>query len=182
MAEQDQSGIIKTEGLPHVVKWVYDRCREEDGCYIWRQAVVHGKGRPLGRYKNKHISPQRAVYEAATGKVLGEKKIMLKCGEPRCCNPEHMVAHSHAFVMKDAAKRGVFPSGYIGTAKYTPVNRRRPHVKLNIERARKIHELLADNVPLKKIAEIVGIKYRHAWAVARGRIWRDSINSGFRPF
>lgn len=176
--------------FPPDVRWVLERCRIDGDCYLWQLSKTKG-GRPVGRRHKQNVSPQRIVYEQMTGKSLwrsGTKlvpnggtlvpqremlKIAMSCGEPSCCNWRHMRPLTHRDLCRDAFRNGT-NRGLIASARYTAPNRKKKHVKLTLEKAREIVSRAASGEPILAIAKDLGIRYQHAWSVARGKSWKDA--------
>jgi len=78
---------------PEAVETVRLRCVCDD-CWSWAGYVTKDNIPAITRIKDGRktsLSGRRWVYEAATGEVLTKSQIVIvKCGNPRCLNPDHL--------------------------------------------------------------------------------------------
>lgn len=71
----------------------------ETCCWLWQGSTSGGfRGRWYGeiQYERRRWPVHRLVYTLFVGEVPDGMVIDHMCGEPRCCNPGHLEAVSHA--------------------------------------------------------------------------------------
>jgi len=79
-----------------VLKALKSRTEEQpNGCWEWT-GKLDKSGYPQTAIAGRHLSPYRASLEAFTGKTLGKQAAHHKCANPKCINPSHLEAVTHA--------------------------------------------------------------------------------------
>lgn len=79
--------------------------RAGDGCWSWLGRLSkHGYGQiSVG---NAEVLAHRAAYFLAGGRLEPGMCVMHTCDNPKCCNPDHLVAGTHAQNMADMRVKG----------------------------------------------------------------------------
>lgn len=74
-----------------LIKNFWDRVRKTDSCWIWEGFSLPGRGAILGpAVERPGRSATRFSYSLAHGEIPPNKKIVHKCGNQLCVNPEHL--------------------------------------------------------------------------------------------
>lgn len=97
--------------------------KTDAGCWNWQGRIqVDGYGQMSAG--NAEILAHRAAYFLANGMLPNGLCIMHKCDNPRCCNPDHLIAGTHAQNMADmrlkGRRKGICLGNKNGRAKLNP--------------------------------------------------------------
>ena len=106
----------------------------------------------------------RLVYALAVGPIPKGKCVCHRCDNPRCINPEHLFAASHADNMYDMKAKGR------AMGKEQKGSRNTSAVLLEYE-IPEIRKLLEDGVPQYVIAAGYGVCQSQISAIKRGKAW-----------
>lgn len=75
------------------------------GCWLWTGAM-RSSGYGNAHVDGRFVSAHRFAYECANGPVEDDCEVMHTCHMRLCCNPQHLMAGSHAENMRQAKERG----------------------------------------------------------------------------
>jgi hypothetical protein len=130
------------------------------GCWLWQKGKRNGYGQ--FDLKGKTVSPHRASYEFYVGKIPDGLRVLHKCDNPPCVNPDHLFLGTDRdnvadCIKKGRAKRLRFLGGENGRAKLTQ------------ESALKIR---ADKRKLIEIAADYGVTSTTVCDIKAGRRWK----------
>ena len=86
----------------------YQVC-EGTGCWLWTGQVRNGYGviKVFGKMLGAHVLSHQLYH----GHVKDGLEVLHACDVKRCVNPNHLRAATHAENMREAAARGLMPSG-----------------------------------------------------------------------
>ena len=87
----------------------FDRDKET-GCWIWSGAK-YKNGYGWIKAFGKPVSAHRLSYELHSGPIPDGMEILHSCDNKSCVNPDHLRVGTHAENMREAADRGLMPSG-----------------------------------------------------------------------
>jgi hypothetical protein len=92
-------GLVTKRDKDKALMKVFEQClitysKKTGVCFQWSSTSKTGMHGRI-RHKNKLVYPHRLVYMAAKGYIPPGYDIHHKCGNPLCCNPEHMIAIEH---------------------------------------------------------------------------------------
>ena len=145
--------------------------RRPNGCWEWAGAKHHsgyGRIKVDGEWKAAH----RIAYEALIGALAPDQFVCHRCDNPRCVNPSHLFAGTHAENMADMARKG---------------RAARPHGSLNVNatlsarQVEAIRELYRRHPPVvgshakgvcRFLASWFGVHHTTIRRVVTGRTWR----------
>lgn len=139
----------------------WSKVLKTDTCWIW-QAQLNNKGYGVFMYyskklrrKSRQMYAHRVSWTLTYGAIPDAMRVLHKCDNPPCCNPEHLFLGTQADNMNDMASKG--RSGKGGqNAKVTP-----DQVRAIRSDPRK-HHIIAAEYGLKRMA-ILKIKHRQSW-------------------
>lgn len=153
------------------LEYIKTRCKIEGECWEWQTS---GKVRaPSMKVKNKSISPRREAWklfnnqEVPPGYVITHKK---SCGNPMCCNPEHLMKTKQVNVLVRTVKEGKLHTPAI-RAKIAEAKRKSS--KLSQEAARQV--AFGDDPP-EEAARKNGISTAYVYMLRRGICRKDFVN------
>lgn len=163
------------------LEYVRARCRvDADGHWIWTLAVnTHGTpvcgGHPAR--SRRGCEPVTRVAFRASGKRVSGKPLRAglfvrqTCGEPRCCNPEHLIALTRSELMLDASRRGTISRGPLHGAAVRRA--REPRQKVTMAVARVMREQYREIGNAAEIARRFGVSHSYAHRICTGRFFRE---------
>jgi hypothetical protein len=137
-------------------------CSIDGACWTWAGQKT-GKDYPLVYWKGKRLSVRRVV-----GKLESGLFARMKCGNPLCVAPHHIVRLTRSQYKKGqeftlAAKLAM-----------TRGQRKRPDRKLTMERAKDIRVRLIAGEPAKEVAKAEGISRQAVDQIKLNRVWRET--------
>jgi hypothetical protein len=137
--------------------------RDEDECWNW-QGAVDGKG--YGAFwsaeQRKQIIASRMSYVLENGTIPSGAIICHKCDNPKCVNPKHLYAGTHADNMKDKVDRN---------RQNAPRGERQGSAKLNREEIMEIRRMKNEGKTLAYIADKFSISFQHVSDIVHLRRW-----------
>ena len=143
--------------------WFWSRVEKGPGCWLWtggKNPDGYGQAKRAG----KSFLAHRAAYLLSNRYLCNVDCILHKCDNPACCNPDHLVAGSHADNMADMRSKG----RRLGIAARDQNGR----AKLNGELVACIRERRANGVCLKELASAYGVGMSTISRVCRGENWK----------
>jgi hypothetical protein len=112
--------------------WKYVNKGQVNECWEWNGSLMKRGGYGQLRYNLKTLKSHRLSYEINVGKVPEGKFICHKCGNSKCCNPNHLYAGTPKENWHDAIKHST-------AYKLPPINPQDVHcAKINYEIANDI--------------------------------------------
>ena len=143
---------------------------KEDGCWDFtgKSKTRTGYGQVSGG--KKKLYAHRLMYEAFNG-PLNHPVVMHTCDNVSCCNPDHLVAGTHAENSADMASK-----------KRSTIGERNPNSKLNKSSVKLIRQFISRFPPtnrhttisagsLKFLARWFGVSYQTIQNIRHDRIW-----------
>ena len=62
---------------------------DKDDCWIWKHRARPGQTSPRVTHRTKSMTPRRALWLIHRGDIPYDHRIMSKCGQRWCVNPDH---------------------------------------------------------------------------------------------
>lgn len=134
-----------------------------DGCWEWQGSTRRGYG--MIKVQGRTVSAHRYAFELFVGPIPDDKPHLLhSCHNPRCVNPDHLSAGTHAENMQQKAETG--------RAKATAV-RGQKHPKARLTRAQvvDIKRRLRNGESQTSIRRSYNLGKGVVWSIANGRTW-----------
>lgn len=72
--------------------WQYVDKKSENECWEWKASLMIRGNYGQFRHNNKTLKSHRISYELSFGQIPNGKMICHKCGNSKCCNPNHLYA------------------------------------------------------------------------------------------
>lgn len=92
---------------PVTLEWIISKCSVDPktGCWIWTmQKFWDGYGRVKSATRAERV--HRVVWTLVHGQIPDSIKILHKCDNPPCCNPDHLFDGTHSDNARDASSKG----------------------------------------------------------------------------
>jgi len=165
---------------PWTLDTVLDRCDEVGECWIWKHSCKAGRN-PQATIEGKTGSIVRPfIYDVLLKKPrpIGST-IGATCGEPKCCNPAHLVWKSRSDVIRSTYKSGARSKPAM-TLQRRERAIRHGWAKLTMDKATEIRMRRAGGESTATLAAETGVGVSTIRAICRGRIWKPT--GGFSIF
>ena len=152
--------------------------RGPDDCWHWLRScnVEKTSHLPYGRFyisKSKVVRAHRAAWVLVNGAIPDGLCVLLRCDNPKCCNPNHLWLGTLADNNHDRDKKG--RARHVARD-FASVNwcRGEKHwaAKLTLEQARAIH---TDPRSLSVLAKEYGVHFATISKIKTGRKWSRAI-------
>lgn len=146
-------------------KWTYNGPSKEikyevneNECWNCTSHSAYGDGYPKLIRNGKKYRMSRYIYEMMKGDIPEGMVIMHKCDNPRCINPDHLVAGTQSDNMKDMFEKG---RNHVG-----------PGRVLTDE---DIQDILNDKRSHAELARLYEVHYNTIWNIRNGRTWKGVV-------
>lgn len=140
---------------------LHARVREEDGCLIWTGDKKDGT-RPIIWIDGKSKPARRVLYEIVRGPIRGQKRIGVRCGNPLCLHPDHLIARDRPSELRGTTRDAAFKAK-IATTK-------RANSRFTPELVAQIRASDLNNCALGRE---LGINHQTIAKIRRGEIWKS---------
>ena len=126
-------------------------------CWLWMGHKTGGKygGYGLILKNGKNISTHRLSWTLANGTIPESIKILHKCDNPPCCNPDHL-----------------YPGTDLENAQDRDIRGRNGHAKLTWEKVDKIRKMQDNGIPPKELSTIFGVTCADLSDIKNYKIWK----------
>ena len=132
----------------------------ENGCLEWHGwADRNGYGRI--KINGKGVYTHRLAYELAVGPI-GDFKVLHKCDNPACCNPDHLFLGTLKENMQDMVKKG---------RNYVCSGSRHGLSKLTEAQVLEIRDKTAQGASQASLARFYGVSAASINKIVRRRVW-----------
>jgi len=139
-----------------VVKHLLDRCIPSGDCLLWQKSIRNGYGQ-LTLHGKVHYA-HRLMYEAYYNHSIPKDQLVRHlCGNPACCNPQHLALGTQKDNMQDMVQHG----------------RSRPGVKHhNVKLSEVEVELIRNSTATQRVlAKQFGVCQTTISLIKRGKRW-----------
>jgi hypothetical protein len=148
------------------------RVVQEGDCLIWTGMSKHKTPSPRisqtrADGKRVGVSLRRVVYHAANKRPL-QGQVTSSCGHPCCVNPEHLIATTHAGVMRMAVKHGK-----INHARRSALAAAASRKSVSKLTEADVLRIRASSEPARVLAEQFGVDRSTINGIRSGRRWRN---------
>lgn len=157
---------------PHDIIWEYSIPEPNSGCWLWLRGT---NDRGYGAYQRggRRLYAHRVSLEHKLGRSLRQGECACHtCDNPRCVNPGHLFAGSHAENMRDAAAKG--------RLRFTkaPVGETHHSAKIGYANAQAIRESLRQGASIASLAKQYGVAPNSISQIRDGKTWREDRVEG----
>jgi hypothetical protein len=129
-----------------------------DGCWEWTGSK-HPKGYGFFSATGKKIYAHRYIWQVLYGPIPTGFELDHLCNNKSCVRPDHLDCVTHSQNMARAAENGAWNGTKNGNAKRTE------------SEVLAIKIFAGLGVPIRKLAEYLGIPVRSVYAIVRGECW-----------
>ena len=154
------------------VQSLRDRCREVGQCWEWSGCLTSTK-HPSVNLNGKMVLARRLMATLAGKPIAKGKRAYMRCENPLCINPDHIIEKTHQQIMKRQGELGKL-GGITRSSKIAAIKRAGPQAKLTIEIVR---EIRAASTTHKVEAERRGVHPSKIAAIRQHRCWREYDNN-----
>lgn len=137
-----------------------------EGCWGW-SGKLHKSGYAVMVMGSDHkqVGSHRISWLIHNGEIPDDKLVLHKCDNPSCTNPNHLFLGSYQDNTLDMVNKG--RSKFSGVPSSS---------KLNIEKVKKIKELLKLGVSMVRISKDFEMSHGAISAIKKGITWKYVIN------
>jgi hypothetical protein len=156
--------IHASNTTPHDQFWArLDTTSSPTGCWLWTGAkdpCGYGNLKRDGRYSKAH----RVAYELANGPIPKGVRVLHRCDNPPCCNPDHLFLGSQRdnIVDRNTKGRGNYA---VGTGHYL--------TRLTEDDVREIRRLHAEGTKQSVLAARYNLGRTTLWLIVHRHTWKE---------
>lgn len=152
---------------------LYSNCDEVGDCRLWR-GRVNSDGAPVINIERCDTRVRRTVYTLVHGQIPAERYVIAKCWNGRCISEACLQAVTRKRQMQLASEQGRLFNPQ-ATAKKMQRGRAAAHVKLDMDKARRMRALRLDGATLPKLAAQFGVHVSLVHRVVTNQAWRENL-------
>lgn len=148
------------------------RCEEVGDCWIWQRTLLRGKT-PIMKIDGKSVYPRRVTWQLHNGKDIPDTMVVTHrktCGDPLCCNPDHLILISRKALVQRTGAEGKFSTA---RTKAKIAASKRKNSKLSQEAVR---EIIGSDESMPVLAKKHGISEAYGYMLRRGLFRREVGN------
>lgn len=134
-------------------------------CWEW-QRTTNNDGYPMLRVSGRMEYAHRLAYELGVGAIPDGLHVLHSCDNPRCINPEHLSAGTHARNMRECSQRG-----RARIPKPEKFGEENGSAKLREVDVRSIRRLLSSGWTQRSIAERFSVSQQTIAKIKSGKTW-----------
>jgi hypothetical protein len=132
-------------------------------CFLWPFAKTKkrlGYGKMFWDTRIRFVLVHRKAYEQAYGKIPDDLRVLHKCDQSLCFNPQHLYLGTQRENMQDAVSRG----------RLATTGERNSHAKLTDAVVLEIRQKFLDGATEKALEQQYGM--HSLWGVLSGKAWK----------
>lgn len=146
------------------------------GCWLWTASISNsGDNFGYGQIwsgKNKPELAHRAAWRIYRGEIPAGLKVLHKCDNPGCVNPDHLFIGTQADNMADCRAKG---RTHLGSSRPSMAGEKHHGARLTWAAVDEIRALYrAGTLSLSKLGERFGISKRSILFITSGRHWPEA--------
>lgn len=141
---------------------------QPNGCWKWLGATMKARSRPTkdwhGQWRNaagQHELTHRAAWRLFVGPIPSRGRVLHRCDNAQCCNPDHLYIGTQADNVQDMWDRGRAKPG---------VSRGADHGMSKLTEA-DVREIRKSDEPALEIAARFGISKTQVYDIRKRRSW-----------
>lgn len=152
------------EKLDHLVSVYEKNVIKNEGCWDWKN-VPHHSGYALLNFgeNHKNLLAHRASWIIHFGEINDSQKVLHRCDNKKCTNPEHLFLGTLKDNTQDMLKKGRGNRAH---------GENHCHAKLNEEQVKKIKELLYLGVTVTRLSKDFNISSGAIQGIKNGITWK----------
>lgn len=155
----------------HTIETLLARCEEVGDCLEW-QGGYTGNGHPAVRHNKQNVLARRLAYTLAGHVIKPGHILAMKCNNPRCIDPAHVMQRTEKQHMAHMGRQGR-QSDHLRSAKIAATKRASGQAKLTEQQVREIRASQKTN---RQLAAEYGINPSRINGIRLGRMWKDFSN------
>lgn len=155
----------------HTIETLLARCEEVGDCLEW-QGGYAGNGHPVVRHNKQNVLARRLAYTLAGHVIKPGHILAMKCNNPRCIDPAHVMQRTEKQHMAHMGRQGR-QSDHLRSAKIAATKRASGQAKLTEQQVREIRASQKTN---RQLAAEYGINPSRINGIRLGRMWKDFSN------
>lgn len=138
---------------------------QDNECWIWKGAKI-GRGYGYFRTGKKCTHAHRFAYEYTYGAIPNELKVLHKCDNPLCVNPNHLFLGTNKDNTQDMITKG---------RRFQPPTKgeNNGNAKLSQENIDTIRNLYFSGVRQKELVKLFGISRSQISKIINFETWKD---------
>lgn len=136
---------------------------KKEGCWGWN-GTISSKGNAITTYKKKQITASKASFIFYKDEPLLGMKVLLKCHNKLCSNPDHLYLGNTKDIVNSLLKQGLRNNN----------RQKSKNSKLTISDAKTIKEMLKTGLSYNYISRKYGVSAQAIKNISINKCWRNA--------